>query len=149
LVSFNVTEGHVFDWPSATLGSMKRDLAGGGVLIDTGSHTLDQLLFFLGTVPELLEYRDNAYGGVETDCELRLRLRCGDREVEGHVTLSWTRELRNVFQLDFTHGRVELPVGERFGMKIVPRDWSLTNALGMPPGVETHVRWSGDCARPI
>src|SRR5262249_3241078 len=38
-LAFDVEEGEVYNWPTATLGNMRRDLAGGGVLIDFGSHT--------------------------------------------------------------------------------------------------------------
>ncbi len=41
-VSFDVEEGGIYDWPAATLANMKKESAGGGVLIDFGSHTVDR-----------------------------------------------------------------------------------------------------------
>src|SRR5690606_9361850 len=39
----SVHEGSVFSWRAASLGSFSRELNGGGVLLDTGPHTLDLL----------------------------------------------------------------------------------------------------------
>lgn len=149
LNSFDVEEGHVFDWPSATLGSMKRELAGGGVLIDTGSHTLDQLIHFFGVAPELLEYCDNSYGGVESDCDLGLRFCHHGNTVDGSVELSRTRQLRNSFRFEFENATVELCVGERRNVKIVPRHLDLLDNIDLTREVEAQLRWFNQQEAPI
>ena len=93
ITSFDVREGGVYRWAAASAAPFRKEHSGGGVLIDTGSHVLDLLLWWLGDYEEV-EYRDDAQGGVEADCELRLRMRCG---ATGVVELSRTRNLRNTF----------------------------------------------------
>ncbi len=39
--SFDIREGLVFNWDTSTDAILKRPLSGGGVLMDTGAHTLD------------------------------------------------------------------------------------------------------------
>ena len=91
IVSFDIRDGAVFDWPLTSDFFFHAKMAGGGVLIDTGVHTLDQLLWWLGDVKSF-EYYDDYYGGVEADCELHITLQSG---AHGIVELSRTRNLRN------------------------------------------------------
>ena len=72
-IGFEAEGGGFYDWPAATLGNMRKDWAGGGVLIDFGSHLLDLLHFLFDGPGEVLDYRDNAWGGIEADCLLALR----------------------------------------------------------------------------
>src|SRR5262249_52888377 len=102
---FHVQDGYVFNWPLASDFSFRRELAGGGVLMDTGVHTLDQLLWWLGDVNSF-EYYDDNYGGVEAECELHLTFKSG---VEGIVELS---RMRNLPNMAIIRGeRAELEVG--------------------------------------
>ena len=87
---FDFQEGSIFNWPVASDFQFRKESAGGGVLMDTGSHTLDCLLHWLGEW-ESVEYFDDAEGGVEANCLLNLKLRSG---AEGTVELSRTRRLR-------------------------------------------------------
>jgi len=89
--SFDIRDGFIFSWPLASDFFFRKDAAGGGVLIDTGVHTLDQVLWWLGDA-QSFEYYDDNFGGVETDCEIFLELQSG---VRGKVELSRTRNLRN------------------------------------------------------
>jgi predicted dehydrogenase len=91
LQRFDCQEGNIFNWPIQSDFLLRRETAGGGVLFDTGAHTLDLLLYWLGEVASF-EYYDDSYGGVEADCELRLTMVSG---VRGTVQLSRTRDLRN------------------------------------------------------
>jgi predicted dehydrogenase/nucleoside-diphosphate-sugar epimerase len=141
-LSFDVEEGSVYDWPLVTLGGMRKDLAGGGVLIDTGPHTLDQLLFFFPGPAQLVEYRDNALGGIESDCLLRLRLLHRGEPVEGRVELSRTRKLRNTFQITCERATLELPLGERYRVAVTPGEARLADpVLGTPRGYDLQAGW--------
>jgi len=88
--SFDIQEGFVYNWPVASNFFFRKETAGGGVLVDTGAHTLDTLLWWLGDVASF-EYFDDNNGGVEADCELRLEMKSGAR---GIVKLSRTHNLR-------------------------------------------------------
>jgi len=91
--SFHFAEGGIYNWPVTSDFFFKRQTAGGGVLLDTGAHTLDLLLWWLGDVASF-EYFDDtvAENGVEADCLMRLTMKSG---AEGTVELSRTRNLRN------------------------------------------------------
>jgi predicted dehydrogenase/nucleoside-diphosphate-sugar epimerase len=105
---FDVREGTVYGWPLATDASWRKESAGGGVLADMGPHTLDLLLWWLGDF-DLVDYRDDSYGGVEADCLLQLTLQSG---AKGVVELSRTRVLRNTAIIRGSKGWVEVSLSE-------------------------------------
>jgi predicted dehydrogenase len=93
---FDLRQGVVPRWPFATDFLLKKEMAGGGVLADFGVHVLDLLLWWLGDL-SVVEYRDDALGGVESDCEMVLA-RAGTADaagLTGAVEISRTRNLRN------------------------------------------------------
>jgi len=102
--SFDIQEGAVYNWPVASDFFFKRDKAGGGVLMDTGAHVLDSLLWWLGDC-EVESYEDDACGGVEADCHAVLRLRSGAR---GEIVLSRLRNLRNTAIIHGSKGTLEV-----------------------------------------
>ncbi len=91
IAAFEVEEGGVYRWPAASDFFFRRETAGGGVFMDTGAHVLDMLRCWLGDLT-LVEYADDAAGGVEADGEMRVRSLCG---AEGTIRLSRLRDLRN------------------------------------------------------
>lgn len=93
LRGFSLEAGFVYDWPAASGFFFDRAQAGGGVLVDLGSHMLDLLLWWLGDAVDLVEYRDDSLGGVEAECRLSLALRTPGGPVPGTVTLSRLRRL--------------------------------------------------------
>ena len=88
---FEFNEGDDYDWPVTSDSFFNKEKAGGGVLIDTGAHTLDSLLWWLGEY-ENVEYYDDNKGGVESECKLFVKLKNGS---EGKVQLSRLRNLNN------------------------------------------------------
>jgi predicted dehydrogenase len=103
---FELRLGVVSRWPFATDFLLRRETAGGGVLVDYGVHVLDLLLHWLGD-PRLAGYRDDACGGVEANCELDLELASGAR---GRVEISRTRKLRNTCVFEGETARLEVGV---------------------------------------
>jgi len=101
--SFDIQEGLVYSWPVVTDFMFRREM-GGGVLNDTGAHTIDLLLWWLGNVANF-DYWDDDFGGVEADCEMRLTLESG---AQGFVALSRTRNLRNTAIIRGTKGEIEI-----------------------------------------
>lgn len=108
---FDFQEGGIFSW-KVTSDFMFRKEAGGGVLADIGVHTLDLLLWWLGEVDNV-SYMDDAQGGVEADCMMRLNLKNG---ASGHVALSRLRKMRNTFIIAGERGALE--VGNNFDADI-------------------------------
>ncbi len=99
---FEILEGNIYDWPIASDFFFRKETAGGGVLLDTGAHTFDMLLWFFGEVAAL-DYRDDSYGGVEADCEVRMKMASG---AEGYVELSRTRNLPTELLVEGERGRM-------------------------------------------
>jgi nucleoside-diphosphate-sugar epimerase/predicted dehydrogenase len=130
VIGFDAEEGDVYTWGLATLSNLRKDQGGGGVLIDIGSHVLDLLLYLFPGEFEVLGYRDNALGGIETDCLLRLRLWREGRSVEGRVELSRTRRLRSSLRVRCERGTLELRTGERFKLNIIPEGVQLCDPDG-------------------
>jgi predicted dehydrogenase len=97
---FALTEGSRFQWPARSDSFFRREQAGGGVLLDLGSHVLDLMLWWFGE-PSDLEYEDDAMGGLEANCRLRLRYGGG---LEGTVRLSRDWTLRSRYYVQFERG---------------------------------------------
>ena len=104
IVRWTMLEGGIYDWPVASDFFFRRETAGGGVLLDTGAHSLDMLLWFFGGVKEFT-YRDDACGGIEADCEIQMTMLDGS---EGYVELSRTRRLPGILEVEGTEGQLLL-----------------------------------------
>lgn len=148
-VGFDIEAGSVYGWPLTTLANLRKDQGGGGVFLDIAPHTLDQLLYVLPGVPELIEYRDNARGGIESDCELRLRIRTDDgTPVPGRMELSRTRKLRNTIRIDCERGSFELSSGERYHVGVKPNGLPLSDDPGGVRAYQLQARWEGEREAP-
>ena len=108
-------------WPYASTAVLS-PTAGGGVLLDFGVHLFDLLLWWLGPI-EPVRYRDDAEGGVESECE-------GELLVQGraplHLELSRSRALRDTIVIEGERGSVEIGVFEPAVVRLVPtavRHW--------------------------
>lgn len=84
--------GEVYgSWPSRTDFRLKRDLAGGGVMMDQGVHLIDMALWLFDDRPVHVDYYETETRdwGIEDDAELTLTFRGG-----GHALLA----------MSYTHG---------------------------------------------
>src|SRR5262249_43202759 len=117
---FLVEGGGMYSWAAATLGDMKKELAGGGVLIDFGSRMIDLLFALFDEPAEVLDYHDNALGGVESDCTIRARAQHAGEPVEGTIELARTRQLSNRIRVECERGALEFDVLERFRVRVIP-----------------------------
>jgi nucleoside-diphosphate-sugar epimerase/predicted dehydrogenase len=100
----DVREGTIFVSDTRGDVDIQPDIAAGGVLTDTGTHTLDLLQWWLGGL-DVLTYCDDNQGGVEADCILEVRLPSGGG---GRIEISRTRQLRNSARIGGTRGFVEV-----------------------------------------
>jgi predicted dehydrogenase len=64
-------EGGPFQWPVRSETYFDRSESGGGVFLDIGTHVLDLMTWWFG-FPSAAGYGDDAMGGVEANCRLRL-----------------------------------------------------------------------------
>jgi predicted dehydrogenase len=101
---FYVEEGAVFNWPVQSIDFYNPIKSGGGVLMDNGAHLIDAVLWWLGGAG-LTDYQDDASGGVEADCELKLELSNG---AKGEVLMSRLRNLANRIEVFGDQGQISM-----------------------------------------
>jgi len=85
---------------------VRKDAAGGGVLIDLGVHALDLILWWFGDYDDVA-YHDDSMGGVEANALLDLSMKSG---AQGTVELSRFRRLRNSCVIEGERGSLEVGV---------------------------------------
>ncbi len=103
-ISFVYREGNVYGWPVSTDFPFRRASAGGGVLIDKGTHVLDFLATLFGR-PGVAAYADDGHtDGVETNCQIRVAF----PGASGKVQLSWSQPLVNGFHVIGSAGQMTL-----------------------------------------
>ena len=102
--SIDMRDGYAYSWPITTDFPFRKETAGGGVLMDTGVHTLDQLFWWMGDV-QSFEYYDDNEGGVESECLLHATLRS---KAKVTLELSRNRMLRNTAKIRGDRGELEV-----------------------------------------
>jgi predicted dehydrogenase len=123
--SFDCREGTIYRWAIQTDSRFRKEISGGGVLIDLGVHVLDLMLWWMGGYrdePEALAYQDDARGGVEANCEIHLTLQSG---VSGVIELSRTRDLRNTWIIRGERGALHIGIDNDPVVRLVTRDGDL------------------------
>jgi predicted dehydrogenase len=150
---FEMHQGVIPRWPFATDFLLKKETAGGGVLADFGVHVLDLLLWWLGDWTDV-EYRDDAQGGIESDCELSLTFRSG---VRGTVEISRTRNLANTCLFEGERASLEVGIWDpdpEIRLLLADREVALAGRARRPEGsgvdfLEAFVRQIDDFAAAV
>lgn len=105
---FSFTEGGPFQWSLQSPSLFTSDTAGGGILMDVGPHALDLLVWWLGE-PDHMAYADDAMGGLEANCTIRLTY---ERGFQGEIKLSRDCALSNTYEIECERGWLSWAVGE-------------------------------------
>lgn len=66
LLEIQYFEANKFAWESVTHFYVDPRVGPKGILLDLGSHALDLICWWLNGLPDLLEYKDDSYGGPES-----------------------------------------------------------------------------------
>jgi len=107
-----VEEGDVLGWPFASLFMLQKDKAGGGTLIDWGSHIIDVLHWMFSCDFRVISHRDDSLGRVEGDCETELTISDRGDEIPCNIKLSRSRRLKNNLTIKGDRGSLEVPAGD-------------------------------------
>lgn len=109
VTSFEFSEGsETFGWPAASRGYFDKREAQGGVLMDIGAHALDLMQWWLGKCA-VVDYADDAMGGIEANCLIRCQLESG---VTGALRLSRDCALANRYTIQGAKGWLSWQAGQ-------------------------------------
>ena len=118
--SFHYEFGSRGGWAPLSGFNLDKKQAGGGILIDTGSHFVDRMLYWLGA-PSEFEYEDDSYGGPEGNCRCHLRFEHSLGPIEGTIVLSNTMALQNGVSISTDDYVCELGESETELITLYPR----------------------------
>lgn len=134
VISFDYQFGASGGWETASGFNMDRTAAGGGVLIDTGTHFIDKMLYWFGT-PRSFIYSDDSYGGPEANCQADFVFPNEHGEFRGRLVLSKTVALKN--RLIIETDKYTCQLGDR-------QTHSITLFPGNQPDLALEVSTKGD-----
>jgi predicted dehydrogenase len=103
--SFAYQCGTVGGWAPLSGYNLDRQATGGGVLIVTGTHFLDRMLYWFG-YPDDFEYQDDSCGGPEANAYAVFRYTHDGSSFEGTVRFSKTVPLQEGFVMESEQGIV-------------------------------------------
>jgi predicted dehydrogenase len=103
--SFAYQCGTVGGWAPVSGYNLDRQATGGGVLVVSGTHFLDRMLYWFG-YPDDFEHQDDSAGGPEANSLSIFRYARGGSYVEGTVRFSKTVPLNEGFVMDTEQGLV-------------------------------------------
>jgi nucleoside-diphosphate-sugar epimerase/predicted dehydrogenase len=101
-------EGRIFGWPLSSMDLLDRQRAGGGALMDWGTHELDTLRWLFSAELELISYEDDSLGGVEANCDLKLKIKNEHGEIPCQIVLGRSRILPNNVVISGDRGSLEI-----------------------------------------
>jgi len=139
-LAVDIEEGGPYGWQPATLDVLTRKSGGGGVLIDIGSHLIDELLYVIPGTARLDSSQDNSRGGIETDCVAHVDLATATGHLPVRLELSRTRELRNSIHVECEDATLELRRSD-FTRVLVHRRPRVDGPA--VPGIELAATWPG------
>ena len=103
---FEIEEGWEFNWPLRTGHIFQGNNR--GVVDDTGTHLIDLILWILGSQKaHIIECRDDNWGGIEANANIKMYIELQSHRIEGRIDLSFTRKLRNTIRIFGENGCLE------------------------------------------
>lgn len=121
--SFSGTYGWEWNWTSKTNFYLDKNLVGGGVLLDSGSHIIDLVLFLLGDCVKFNYYETTGIYGpdiLEDEVNIELKMKEG---YWGKICNSRIRTLENNLKIIGEKGFVEINLGSPTKAKLFIRDY--------------------------
>src|SRR5438445_9313506 len=135
LQSFDAEFGTPGGWSPLSGYNLARSTCGGGVLVVSGSHVLDQMIYLFGDV-DVTSHADDCRGGIEANCRTCFAATVDGRPLRGRVVLSKTHQLPNRLRIVGEHGTLEARGSETRSVTYLPSGSTLRHeitAAALPP----------------
>ncbi len=132
-IRFAHQDGSRGGWSPLSGYNLDTQRAGGGVLVTTGTHFLDRLIWLWGT-PTAVSLRDNAAGGPESHCVARFAFGSGNTAISGAAFFSKVIGLPEMTVVETTEGLLIMPSDAAETITFRPR---------RDPNLEYEVRLPG------
>lgn len=135
LQSFDYEFGTPGGWSPLSGYHLARSTCGGGVLVVSGSHVLDQMIYLFGDV-DVISHVDDSRGGIEANCTTWFRASVDGRPLRGRVVLSKTHQLQNRLRIVGERGTLEVRGGQTRSVTYLPSRSPLRHELtaaALPP----------------
>jgi predicted dehydrogenase len=116
---YHYQEGSVGGWTPASGFIADRHAAGGGVLVGTGTHFINRMLYWFG-YPESCRLVDDSRGGPDSHCVASFRNATWGDEFNGTLLLSKTVPLKAGLVIEAERGTIIFPMG-RAPLHFMPR----------------------------
>jgi predicted dehydrogenase len=128
LQSFEYEFGDAGGWSPFSGYNLARSTCGGGVLVVSGSHVLDHMLYIFGDV-EVIRHADDSRGGIEANCETWFAATVDGRTMRGRVVLSKTHALPNRIRIVGERGTLEVKGRQTRSVTYLPAGSSVRQEL--------------------
>ena len=131
LRSLDYEFGTAGSWETLSGYNLSRQNSGGGVLVVSGSHFLDRMLYFFEGVT-VVSYADDSRGGVEANCVLSFECSLNGDVIEGRAIFSKTHLLRNRLRIVGQRGALEIAEGQSDSVTFYPAEGRIRHDLSCP-----------------
>ncbi len=108
-------------WAPASGYTLDRESTGGGVLVVSGTHFLDRMLYWFG-YPDQITYRDDSLGGPEASAQAQVVYGKGRHKVIGDIILSKTVAMPSGFAMETNQGLVTFHEGGGGRIRFIPKN---------------------------
>ncbi len=119
LISFDYEFGTEGGWAPLSGYNLTRATSGGGVLVVSGSHFIDRMLYLFSDA-RVISYSDDSRGGVEANCEALFECSTNGALLQGRVMLSKTHKLLNRLCIVGEKGTLEIGEGQSHSVLYFP-----------------------------
>jgi predicted dehydrogenase len=118
---FNYQFGTAGGWAPASGYNLQRKQSGGGVLVVSGTHFLDRMLYLFGW-PNQFAYEDDSRGGIEANCRATVFFSNSLGEFTGTIALSKTTTLTKRQAITTEQYECHLPEDNDMPLELHRRD---------------------------
>jgi predicted dehydrogenase len=121
VLSFDYQFGANGGWETVSGFNVSQTAAGGGVLIDTGTHFLDKMIYWFGP-PNSTTYSDDSHGGPEANCRAQFLFANEYGQFHGSLLLSKTVALRNSLVVETERYICQMRDRQTQSVTVFPKD---------------------------